>query len=63
MMNKTIKVFSNFSSEIIFSYYHNLKELVDNKDYNNVIKKIYPIICEMEPKSFSYCQDKNKIIK
>ena len=38
---------------------YNLKELVENKEYNNVIKKIHPIICEIiDVDLFSYCQDK-----
>ena len=37
---------------------YNLKELSHHKDWNNVIKKINPIISEMDPDMLSYCQDK-----
>ena len=37
---------------------YNLKELSRHKDWNNVIKKINPIISEMDPDMLSYCQDK-----
>ena len=37
---------------------YNLKELSQHKDWNNVIKKINPIICEMDADMLSYCQDK-----
>ena len=37
---------------------YNLKELSQHKDWNNVIKKLNPIICEMDPDMLGYCQDK-----
>jgi hypothetical protein len=37
---------------------YNLKELSQHKDWNNIIKKLNPIICEMDPDMLSYCQDK-----
>ena len=37
---------------------YNLKELSQHKDWNNVIKKINPIISEMDTDMLSYCQDK-----
>ena len=43
--------------DIDFSDY-NLKSLTENKEWNNVIKKIHPIIAEMNPDMLSYCQDK-----
>ena len=37
---------------------YNLKELSQHKDWNNVIKKLNPIILELNPDMLSYCQSK-----
>ena len=36
----------------------NLKDLSENKEFKDVIKKIEPVICEMSPDMLSYVQDK-----
>ena len=33
----------------------NLKQLSQNKDWNNVIKKITPVACEMDPDMYQTC--------
>ena len=35
-----------------------LKEMIQNKEWKDVIKKIEVIIAEMNPDMLSYCQDK-----